>query len=583
MTNVLTTTVERNLGVPMRDGILLSADVYRPAGGGAHPVLLQRSPYDKSAIATMVGLILRATAAGYAVVCQDVRGRYESGGEFDPFVNERDDGYDTLAWLTEQPWCDGQVGMFNQSYLGLTQWQAAMSGHPALKAITPTVTASDYHDGWVYQGGAFELSFNYSWTISTLILDGLSRRERGGDERVAGRRQAVYDGIDAMADGFGRLPLDSNEDIAAYAPYYAEWLAHPTYDAFWEGLDVSRAHDRLAVPALHIGGWYDIFLKGTLGNFTGMRANAATAAARSAQRLVLGPWNHGGMRGGNPIGEVDFGVRSTGDAIDVDGLHLRWFDQWLRGVDGGFDREPPVRIFVMGRNQWRSEAEWPLARTDWQPWFFHSGGAANSLRGDGTLSRETPGGEPPDSYLYNPRNPTPTRGGGLCCHHVFSYGGPFDQREVEAREDTLVYTSAPLERPIEVTGPLKVVLHATSSAPDTDFTAKLVDVGPCGSARNLADGILRVRYRHSMREPQLLEPGEVAELEIDLVATSNVFLPGHRIRVEIASSNFPRFDRNPNTGALPGSGVDMVSALQTVLHSGDHLSHILLPVIPAAG
>jgi putative CocE/NonD family hydrolase len=333
---------------------------------------------------------------------------------------------------------------------------------------------------------------------------------------------------------------------------------------------------------LNIGGWYDIFLKGTIGNYVGMRARAATSEARDAQRLVLGPWNHGGMRTGNPIGAVDFGVRSTGDAIDIDGIHLRWFDRWLRGVEGG-DDEPPVRIFVMGANTWRAEQEWPLARTDWQDWYLHSGGRANSLRGDGALTRQAPAGEAPDSYVYNPRNPTPTMGGGLCCNHVFSYGGAFDQRAVEAREDVLVYTSPELSEPVEVTGPVRMVLYVTSSAVDTDFTAKLVDVSPCGFARNLTDGIQRARYRGSARHAEMLTPGEVTELEIDLVATSNAFLPGHRIRVEIASSNYPRFDRNPNTGELPGRGAELVSALQTVLHSAEYRSRIVLPVIPDGG
>ena len=572
-------TVERDVPVPMRDGVTLRADVFRPAGGGRHPALLQRNPYDKSVPSTVVGFILKALDRGYAVVTQDVRGRYASEGDFHPFFDERQDGYDTLDWLAGQPWCDGNIGMFNQSYLGLTQWQAALSGHPALKAIVPGVTADDYHDGWVYQGGAFELSFNYTWTMFNLLPDGIARRRAAGDEAAAADAIAIQDLQDATADGMARLPLAWNPLIARYAPYYAEWLAHPAYDEYWERIDVSGGYERLSIPTMSLGGWYDIFLKGTIGNFTGMRARAATAEAREHQRLIVGPWNHSGMRNGNPIGAVDFGVRSTGDAIDQEELHLRWYDRWLRGVDGGED-DPPVRIFVMGANRWRDEREWPLARTDYQRWYLHSGGRANSLRGDGTLGPETPGAEPPDTYVYNPLNPTPTMGGGLCCSHVYSQGGAYDQRDVEAREDVLVYTTPPLVEPVEVTGPVTMVLHATSSAPDTDFTAKLVDVSPCGFARNLTDGILRARYRTSAREPRLLTPGEPVELEIDMIATSNVFLPGHRIRVEIASSNFPRFDRNPNTGEVPGRGTEVVSALQTVLHSADHPSHLVLPVIP---
>jgi hypothetical protein len=563
----------------MRDGALLFADVYRPAAPGRYPTLLQRTPYDKAALTTLSSFVLRATTAGYAVVCQDVRGRFTSEGEFATFVHEREDGEDTLEWLVHQAWCDGNVGMFGQSYVGLTQWQAALSRHPALKAIVPTVTADNYHDGWAYQGGAFELGFNYSWTISNLILNTLHRRQ-AEDPSVAEDYQRTLDEIDATTEGFARLPLTGHPLLAKYAPYYDTWLAHPTYDDFWTEIDVSRGHSLVGIPALNIGGWYDIFLKGTIANFTGMRANAATPAARATQRLLIGPWNHSGMRAGNPIGTIDFGVRSTGAELDVDGMHLAWFDRWLRGVDNGIDDEPPVRVFVMGANRWRTALTWPLPGTDWQEWYFHSEGRANSLSGDGVLSRDAPRGEPPDSYIYNPRNPTPTVGGGLCCSHVFSYGGAFDQRGVEARDDVLVYTSAVLTDPVEVTGPIKVLLHAASSAVDTDFCAKLVDVAPCGCARNLNDGIIRARYRNSMSQPELITPGAITAYEIDLIATSNVFLPGHRIRLEIASANYPRFDRNPNTGALPGSGTELLSAMQTIFHSDDYQSRIILPIVP---
>ncbi len=574
-----TLTVERNVAVPMRDGVSLYADVYRPAGTGPFPTLLQRTPYDKS-VTNMFQLILRALERGYAVVLNDVRGRFASEGDFMAFVNERNDGYDVLEWLTNQSWCDGNVGMFSQSYVGLTQWQAALSGHPALKAIVPVVTADDYHDGWVYQGGAFELSFNLSWTWSNLAVNTILRRKQD-DPNAAEEYEQLVRMIDGMEEEFRKIPLKHSELISKYAPYYDQWVDHPAYDDLWASLDVSKGHERLTIPAMNVGGWHDIFLKGTIGNFTGMRANAATADARAAQRLLLGPWNHSGMRTGNPIGSVDFGVHSTGGDLDVDGMHLRWYDHWLRGMDNGVESDKPVKVFVMGAKRWREADAWPLPNTDWQNWFFHSEGSANSLNGNGSLSRDSANSEPPDSYVYNPLNPVPTRGGGLCCNAVFSQGGSYDQRDVEARSDVLVYTSAPLEREQEVTGPLKVVLYASSSATDTDFTAKLVDVHPCGMARNLNDGILRARYRNSMSEPEMLTPGEVTRFEVDLVATSNAFQPGHRIRVEISSSNFPRFDRNPNTGEQPGRSDKVVSALQTVHHSAEYPSHIVLPVIPA--
>jgi len=577
MPDRLTLAVDRNVPVSMRDGTALYADIYRPSGRGPYPTLLQRTPYDKGG-PIAIPLILRAASSGYAVVVQDVRGRFASEGEFYAFVNERQDGYDTLEWLVAQPWCDGNVGMFGQSYVGLTQWQAAISGHPALKAIIPTVTAADYHAGWTYQGGAFELSFNLSWTMTNLATNTVSRR-RKSDPSAEETFQRLLDGVDDLTAGFRRLPLVGHPILSEFAPYYDDWVNHPTYDDFWAHLDVSTRHDTLQVAALNIGGWYDIFLKGTIDNFSGMRANAPTDM-RDRQHLLLAAWNHSGISRGNPIGTHDFGMRATGGIIDSDGIQLRWFDRWLRGIENGVDHDPPVRLFVMGSNQWRHEHEWPLARTDWQEWFLHSGGRANSLNGDGVLSRESPASEPPDTYVYNPRNPVPTMGGGLCCNAVFSQGGAYDQRAVEAREDVLVYTTPPLDQPVEATGPVRLILHASSSALDTDWTAKLVDVSPCGYARNLTDGILRARYRHSMREGTPISPGEVIAYEVDLWATSNTFLAGHRIRLEVSSSNFPRFDRNPNTGEMPGRSAEMVSAVQTVCHSSEYLSRLVLPVIP---
>jgi uncharacterized protein len=567
--------VDRNVAVPMRDNTLLYADVYRPASPGPFPTLLTRTPYDKAATG-VAPFVIRAATAGYAVVVQDVRGRFESEGAFYTFVNERQDGFDTLDWLTGQSWCDGNIGMYGGSYVGLTQWQAALSGHPALKAIVPVVTASNYHNGWAYQGGAFELSFNLSWSLSVLSMNTALRSNNGDISSAAA--QSILDASDRMTSEFDRLPLMGHPILSEYAPYYDDWLNHPAYDDFWSSLDVSKGYADITAASLNIGGWHDIFLQGTIDNFTGMQAHASDGG-KQRHHLLVGPWNHGGMRTGNPIGEIDFGMRSTGAVIDADGIHLRWYDRWLRGIDTALDDESAVRVFVMGANRWRTASTWPLADTDWQDWFLHSDGKANSLHGDGTLSREAPSSEPPDSFVYNPRNPVPTRGGGLCCNNVFSLGGAWDQRQVEAREDVLVYTSQPFSKDREVTGPVKVILYASSSAVDTDFTAKLVDVAPCGYARNLTDGIIRARYRNTMETGELLTPGEIVEYEIDLWSTSNLFKAGHSIRVEISSSNFPRFDRNPNTGELPGRSTEMTSALQSIHHSATYPSRIILPVI----
>ncbi len=567
-------TVDQMLAVPMRDGVTLRADVYRRSGPGRRPALLFRTPYGRLS-GMYATFALRAATAGYAVVMQDTRGRGASDGEFVPFVHERADGFDTLDWLASQPWCDGNVGMFGGSYDGITQWQAAMSGHPALKAIAPNVTSSNYHHGWAYRGGAFQLGFNLGWTHA-LAAAGVHRAGAAA-ERL---RAELVDGADNLAERYRRLPLDDQPTLVKLAPYYADWLRRPDYDAWWETLDVSRDYERISVAAFNLGGWYDIFNGGTIENFTGMRERAPTPM-RQRQQLLIGPWTHGGVFGGNPIGAWSFGGRSTGAHIDADGMQLRWFDAWLREDEAALAGQAPATYFTMGVNEWRTARSWPPPAVQWQEWFLRSGGRANTAAGDGELRREAPTDEPPDTFLYNPRDPVPTLGGALCCNPVHNVGGVFDQRPIEARQDVLVYTSPPLPEPVEVSGPILVTLHASTSALDTDWTAKLVDVEPCGYARNLTDGILRARYRHSMREPQLLTPGQVVEYVIDAGATSNVFAAGHRIRLEVSSSNFPHFDRNPNTGEIPGRSTRLLSALQTVCHDHAHPSHVLLPVVPA--
>lgn len=576
-------TFERNVAVPMRDGTVLYADVFRPAGEGRYPVLLQRTPYQKDSpvVTGIMGDPLRFAGNGYVVVIQDTRGRYNSEGEFCVFRDDVQDGYDTVEWCAEQQWSTGKVGMYGASYVGATQWLAAISRPPHLVTILPVVTPSDYHNGWTYQGGAFELGFNLSWTLLFFAPDTALRAitaEGQGAERLA----AIVTAIDALPEEFRRLPLKDQPALDGVADYYADWLAHPDEDDYWRAWKIEDHHDELDIPVFNIGGWYDIFLGGTIQNFTGMREHAATPEARRGQKLLIGPWFHGIPWLANPVGQVDFGLASAGAAFDLEGMQIRWFDHWLKGEETGILDEPPVRIFVMGANEWRDEQEWPLARTQFTDYFFHSAGRANSLDGDGSLSTTPPVDEPPDNYLYNPRDPVPTLGGGLCCSPSHTQGGAFDQRCIESRPDVLVYTTPALQDDLEVTGPVTVRLWASTSARDTDWTAKLVDVGPDGFARNLTDGILRARYRGSLTSPQLLEAGQIYEYEIDLWATSNVFRAGHRVRVEISSSNFPRFDRNLNTGGTQADEATIETALQRVYHDTKRPSRVVLPVIAAA-
>ena len=572
---------ESNQELTLRDGTKTYVDVFRPDAAGAFPGLLQRTPYDKSSSGSRSGTLdaVSAAARGYAVAIQDVRGRYSSGGEFYTFVNESNDGYDSVEWLASQPWCTGKVGMYGVSYVGATQWLAAKSRPPSLKGIAPGVTASNYQEGWAWQGGAFELGFNLSWTVGALTAanwGNLSRRLPLTEEGM----ESIIKAKDDLNTGFAHLPMREVPDLqGGLAPYYYDWMAHPEYDDYWKAVSIEESHSEIEVPAFNFGGWYDIFLGGTIRNYARMSSLGATEDARRGQKLVIGPWVHGG----SPMsvsGEYNFGTRAAALALDLQGQILSHYDYWLKGEDNGFVDQPPVRIFVMGENVWRQEDGWPLDRAENTRFYLRSGGGANTLNGDGVLSLDSPNSEPPDVFAYNPLDPAPTRGGQLCCDPAFMPAGAYDQRPVEARPDVLVYSTPPLERDTEVTGPVSVTLYASSSARDTDFTGKLVDVSPDGYARNLTDGIIRARYRNPRTSASLLQPGQVYEFNIDLWATSNLFRKGHQIRVEISSSNFPRFDRNTNTGAPIGTDGDFVSALQTVYHTAEHPSHITLPIVP---
>ena len=573
--------VDQNVPISMRDGVTLYADIYRPDTRDKVPVLLQRTPYDKTQRSGSVAVIdpIRAAAAGYSVVIQDVRGRYASEGAFYPFRHETDDGVDTVEWCASQPWSTGKVGMYGRSYVGATQWLAAIGAPPHLAALAPGITSSTYHEGWTYQGGAFELAFAGSWATSQLTLGNLKKLAAQVPGAEADK-ELLIDAVDNLHTALRHLPLKEYPPLKrpGLAPYYYDWLAHPSDDDYWRVWKIEAQYEQVAVPALHYGGWYDIFLGGTLKNYLGMQERGGTPQARHGQKLLIGPWAHVSPFS-NGVGQVDFGLRANPLSFDMEGLQLRWFDHWLKEEENGVTEEPPVRIFVMGLNRWRDEFQWPPEGITYVNYYLHSGGRANTLNGEGTLSPERPGDEPPDSYVYNPRDPVPTRGGNLCCYPVLLAAGAFDQREIEARADVLVYSTPPLNRDTEVTGPLTVTLYASSSAPDTDFTAKLVDVCECGSTRNLADGIIRARYRESLAQPKLIQPGQVYKYTIDLWATSNLFKKGHRIRVEISSSNYPRFDPNPNTGEPFGESARVEPALQQVYHNAAGPSHITLPIL----
>ena len=555
-----------NLEVPMRDGTVLRADLYRPEGDGPLPVVLARTPYNKQ-LADPARPWLRFAGAGYAVVVQDCRGCFASEGRFVPFADEMDDGYDTVEWVAAQPWSTGKVGMFGTSYLGATQWLAAAVGPPHLTTIVPAMTASDYHDGWIYQSGALMLFFAVGWTLPFAL------REVGRSDWPAERKQEVSARImelierrdETLSAGPRRIVAVLAEN--GLAPFYDEWLDHPDFDEYWARWSVEAHHDRITIPVLAMSGWYDMFLGGTIRNFAGMRRNGGSEVARRHQRLVLGPWPHGKpLFGGNPEPEIDFGPYATGAAADVDGLALRWFDHWLKGVENGVEAEPPVRIFTTGLNRWRDAMSWPIQGAASVDWFLHGAGA---------LSTESPGAEPYDAFLYDPRDPVPTVGGG-----AFMNDGARDQRRVEERPDVLVYTSAALDADLDVTGPVKVTLWAATSATDTDFTAKLVDVRPDGVAVNLADNIIRARYRNGRDHEELVAPGEVHEYTIDLYGISHVFLAGHRIRLDVSSSNWPRFDANPNTGAPFARSPASAPVVQRIFHDATHPSRVTLPVLP---
>jgi uncharacterized protein len=594
--------------VAARDGVKLGTDIYRPAksglpADGRFPTILQRTPYNKARDAALAAYFV---PRGYVVVLQDVRGRYRSEGRWRPIADDVTDGADTAAWIIRQPWSDGGVGTVGTSYAGATQHALAIGNAPGLKTMIPVDAMSNTGHYGVRHNGAFELRF-MNWVYTMGNAAGTP------NELTAARRAAVPSEAAAALAEFGNrtreyvlsLPLRPGTTPLKFAPDYEAWLVeamkHGDYDDFWKNAGssvVDHVSEYKDVPIHHVTGWYDTW--GT--QVANMNYVELKKAKKSLQRLIVGPWTHGGQAR-HYAGEAEF----TADAaLDFDAWRLRWLDRWLKGVQNGVDVEAPVRIYVMGAGEphktkdgrlfvggrWRNEQEWPLARTVYTPYYLHAGG---------TLSPDKPREAPPTKYLFDPKRPVPTLGGNISSQGTLMFQGAADQKcradfwlctdtlPLSARNDVLVFQTPPLDRDVEVTGRLVVKLFAASHALDTDFTAKLVDVYPPstdypnGVDLGIGDSIVRARYRGGVGKAVPLTPGQPTEFTIEMYPTSLVFRRGHRIRVDVSSSNFPRFDVNPNTGEPLNDHRRTQIAENSVYHDPAHPSHILLPIIPAGG
>lgn len=549
--------VQQELGVPipMRDGIRLAADLFLPRGDERLSTVLVRTPYNRKS-AAMVSYRFFARR-GYAVVIEDVRGRYASQGVFGSTAQEGPDGNDTINWIAEQPWSNGRVAMAGSSYLGMAQWWAAIQDNPHLAAISPMCSGDDeYLDRFYSTGGALQIGHRLLWLAENLTPPSHVRP--------------------AFATYIEHVPLRTS-DVAATGiilPLWRAALAHPSNDAYWQELSVRERIPRISVPVLIFGGWFDDYAESDLDAFTRLTGRHQTV------ETWIGPWAH------NPA--LKFPTRDFGRqaAIAIRAKQADWFDHWLKKTQPEERAEatmPLLHIFVMGPNHWREEHEWPLARTHYTALYLSSKGHANSRSGDGTLHWQAVGKSQSDGFTYDPRNPVPTVGGAICCEATAMPPGPLDQSSVESRSDVLVYTSPPLAEEIEVTGPIRVVLYVATSANDTDYTAKLVDVRPDGQPLLVTDGIQRLRYRLSLTHPVFVKRNTAYQISIDAGVTSYVFSNGHRIRLEVSSSNFPRFDRNLNSLRPNADETKITKARQTVFHQKGYPSAIILPIIAKAG
>lgn len=535
-----------NVRVPMRDAVELSADVWRPADAEPRPALLARTPYNKTGARSRDAARWWARN-GYPFVYVDVRGRGDSDGEFTPYRNDGPDGHDAIEWVAAQPWCSGEVVTFGGSYGGRIQWLAALEKPPSLAAMIVQVCPSDPYVEWP------------TGTHGPMMLSWY--------RMVDGRLVQPADDVDWMSV-YEHLPL-SDMDVAAgfSSAAWREDLAHPTSDDYWRPMSYQDRYDEVDVPVLHVSGWYDDEAIGTPMNFAAMRDLAPSERARAGQALLMGPWGHNVNEPKARLGEADFGAHSV---IDLRAYEKRWLDEVLgRGGDG----VPTARLFVMGVNEWRDFDSWPPPG-HLQSWHLHSDGNANSRFGTGSLTTTEPGDEPADTYLSDPARPVPY----VTDLGSAQIGGPDDYSAIEQRGDVLVYSSAPLESDLEVIGPIRCVLFASSSARDTDFMAKLIDVHPGGLCLRLCDGMVRGRFREGMEREVLLEPGEPYRFEIAMWDTAHVFKAGHRVRLEIASSAFPKYDRNLQTGEPLATSTRMEVATNTVFHDRARPSALLLPI-----
>ena len=550
-----------DIRTPMRDGTELSADIYLPEVEGSHPTLLMRTCYDNTA-ERHLAFARYFAERGYAFVFQDVRGRGDSDGKFIPFVNEGKDGFDSIEWIAAQSWCNGKIGMLGGSYLGTAQWLAAKEQPPHLVTMVSAAAAGRWLQELPYMNGKILLDM-------LMWLDSV-----GGRTNQSVLQNPVMNGVlDWKALLLHSPTVTADEKIGRTNTVWREWISHRTFDEYWQKLSLEGCFSQLNLPVLHITGWYDGDQPGALYYYNKMLAESP---ACDRQYFLSGPWVHSGVWfPEKKLGGLDFGEVAL---HDVKAIHLHWFDHWLKGEQNGLLEEARAMLFIMGRNTWQEAPAFPLPDSQSLILYLNSNGNANTYNGDGGLTGKAIVEQPADEYIYNPADPTPSaKNYGFSDDEFY-----FDRQYAEERQDVLVYTSQPLEDEIVIAGIPEVILYASSDTVDTDFAAVLTDVHPDGRSFFLADGIVRASYRESLVEPTLIQPGQVYAYKIELNATANCFFSGHRIRLEIMSCYFPKYERNPNTGDLPGEEKSYQPARLKVFHNLKYPSQLVLTINPAS-